>query len=131
MRCSLNSTCCQNKESDQITYSCCPYSKGVCCGSNGSVCCPNDYMCNEEQLSCELRNSRVIRSILTDIYDNQCGSSDISCSSDETCCSTYGITDEEFGCCPYPVAQCCSDGQHCCPEGSTCNLSNGGCMENS
>ncbi|CAF3737356.1 unnamed protein product [Rotaria socialis] len=34
--CSLNSTCCPNKNEQIISYSCCPYSNGTCCGSNGS-----------------------------------------------------------------------------------------------
>ena len=50
--------------------------KGVCCGNNGSVWCPNNYRCDENVLSCELEdekrmNDRVRRDV------NQCGDSDI------------------------------------------------------
>ena len=59
---------------------------------NGSVCCPNGYQCNEDQLSCELQDEiRLKRDV------NQCGDSDIYCSSNETCCQS----DQSFGCCPH------------------------------
>jgi len=127
-KCPSNNTCCLNKENNQISYSCCPYSKGVCCGSNGSVCCPNDYDCNEEQLSCSLRDSIILRKILSVTDYHQCGSSPVSCSYEQTCCSTYGTSSHEFACCPFLNGQCCSDGEHCCPSGMRCDNQAGGCV---
>lgn len=116
-RCLSNTTCCPNKQNNSVTYSCCPYTKvkffsfrfscfklskkkGVCCGGNGSVCCPNGYDCNEQQLSCQLRdeNSIILRNLLTISHENQCPSSNIVCSNEQTCCSTNGHTS---ACCPY------------------------------
>lgn len=75
--------------------------KGVCCGSNGSVCCPNDYDCDEQQLSCQLRDEKSIflRNLLTVEDFNQCQTSNILCSNEQTCCST---NTDSFACCPYP-----------------------------
>ncbi|CAF1261304.1 unnamed protein product [Adineta steineri] len=128
--CSPTTTCCPNKENDQVTYSCCPYSKGVCCGTNGSVCCPNGYSCDEKQLSCQLGNSRFARSLRAESDFSQCGSSQFGCSSAQTCCRTYGSPDGEYACCNFPDAQCCEDGQHCCPKGSRCDTQYGGCIQN-
>ena len=74
--------------------------KGVCCGNNGSVCCPSNYRCDENALSCELEdekrmNDRVRRDV------NQCGDSDITFPSDQTCCPTYETSDLSYGCCSY------------------------------
>ncbi|CAM4742468.1 unnamed protein product [Rotaria magnacalcarata] len=120
--CSPNSTCCPNKENDQITYSCCPYSKGVCCGSNGAVCCPNGYICDEQQLSCQLSNLILVREAPPNNDYNRCGTSEVACSYDQTCCRTYGSADGEYACCGFPDAQCCEDGRHCCPRGSRCDV---------
>ncbi|CAF3187788.1 unnamed protein product, partial [Rotaria sp. Silwood2] len=128
--CSSSSTCCQNKQNNQVTYSCCPYSKGVCCGSNGSVCCPNGYTCNEEQLSCQLSDSKFLREARMDIDNNQCGTSNVACSLDQQCCRTYGSSDVEFACCAFSDGQCCEDGQHCCPRGTKCDVQSGGCIQN-
>ncbi len=97
-KCFTNSTCCPNKDS---SYSCCPYSKGVCCGTNGSVCCPNDYDCNQDQLSCELRDSFVKRQILSEAEYYQCGSSNIFCFEEHKCCHTNGASKYPYSCCPY------------------------------
>ncbi len=76
--------------------------QGVCCGSNGSVCCPNNYDCNEQQLSCEYRDSISLRKLLSTTEYYQCESSDVLCSSEQTCCRTPSTYDTEFACCPYP-----------------------------
>lgn len=126
-KCFLNSTCCPNKHNNSLSYSCCPYSKGVCCGSNGSVCCPNGYDCDEQQLSCQLRDDRslILRNLLSVEDLNQCQTSNIVCSNDQTCCSTNTNT---FACCPYLNGQCCADGEHCCPNGTTCDSDIRGCL---
>ena len=64
------------------------------------MCCPNNYDCNEDQLSCEFRDSFRGRNLLLTTTDyNQCGSSSTYCSSDQTCCDTYGTSDQAFACC--------------------------------
>ncbi|CAF4904019.1 unnamed protein product [Rotaria sp. Silwood1] len=129
--CSPSSTCCPNKQNNQVTYSCCPYSKGVCCGSNGSVCCPNGYTCNQEQLSCQLSDTSILfRDVPSDTDYNRCGISDVACLDSQTCCRTYGSNDGGYACCAFADAQCCDDGKHCCPRGTRCDVQSGGCVQN-
>jgi len=132
IRCPLTSTCCPNKNSSSIEYSCCPYAKGVCCGSNGSLCCPNNYQCDEKQLSCQLKDENLrSRSMKFDENSFQCSNSDIFCSQDETCCQTYSTTEQNtFACCPFKNGQCCLDGEHCCPFNTHCDLFTGDCIDN-
>ncbi|CAF1332324.1 unnamed protein product [Adineta ricciae] len=130
-QCSSTTTCCPNKDKDPVSYSCCPYAKGVCCGRNGSICCPNNYQCDETQLSCQLQDSKSLlrnrRQI--DIDFHQCGLSDFGCSASQTCCRTYGSSDGDYACCNFPGAQCCEDGRHCCPKGTRCDTQYGGCIQ--
>lgn len=110
-------------------------SKGVCCGSNGSQCCPFKYICNDEHLTCQLNQTK----------ENRCGLSKLICQPNETCCSTSQINPDEFACCPftnvclfifinwiscwiYLKGICCEDGKHCCPQNSKCSLRSGGCI---
>ncbi|CAF1191494.1 unnamed protein product [Rotaria sordida] len=108
---SPSSTCCPNKQNNQVTYSCCPYSK--------------------QQLSCELSDSLIswLEAPLDTDY-NCCGTSDIACLDNQTCCRTYGSPDEEYACCAFPDPQCCQDGKHCCPRGTRCDVQSGECVEN-
>ena len=103
-QCPSTTTCCPNKDKDPVSYSCCPYAKGVCCGRNGSICCPNNYQCDETQLSCQLQDSKSLlrnrRQI--DIDFHQCGLSDFGCSESQTCCRTYGSSDGDYACCNFP-----------------------------
>ncbi|CAF1201630.1 unnamed protein product [Adineta ricciae] len=122
-KCSLNSTCCPNKDQNEITYSCCPYARGVCCGSNGSICCPFKYICDERQLTCQL-NSTISAEKHQDFI--QCGSSDIVCPSNQTCCKSH---DDQYACCAHHNGVCCDDGRHCCPTGTRCNQKSGGCIK--
>ena len=83
----------------------CPHSpvhvKGVCCGSNGSVCCPNNYNCDKVHLSCQLSQSNFLRSAPLTSDSRQCASSDVACSYDQTCCRTFGSSDGGFACCAF------------------------------
>lgn len=75
----------------------------MCCGSNGSVCCPNNYICDEKSLSCELNDKkRMLREAPWDSNLNECGTSDVACSFDQTCCRTFGSSDGEYACCASP-----------------------------
>ncbi|CAF4457213.1 unnamed protein product [Rotaria socialis] len=49
--CSLNSTCCPNKNEQIISYSCCPYSNAVCC-DDGQHCCPMGTFCDNKSCGC-------------------------------------------------------------------------------
>lgn len=78
--------------------------QGVCCGNNGSVCCPNKYVCDAAQLSCQLEGDdlRTRRTILLSSEDfYQCGMSDVACTRDQTCCPTYGTSDDQYACCAF------------------------------
>jgi hypothetical protein len=72
--------------------------KGVCCGSNGSSCCPYKYICDEDHLSCQLNGTILIEN---EIY-NYCGSSDVVCRSDQTCCKISQSNDDQYACCAFP-----------------------------
>ncbi|CAF4602157.1 unnamed protein product [Rotaria socialis] len=122
--CSLNSTCCPNKNEQIISYSCCPYSNGTCCGSNGSFCCPYKYICDEKQLTCQLNKTIHI----DNQFLNKCGSSNFVCQFNQTCCKTSQSTYDQYACCDFPHAVCCDDGQHCCPMGAFCDNKSCGCI---
>ncbi|CAF3466975.1 unnamed protein product [Rotaria socialis] len=122
--CSLNSACCPNKNEQIISYSCCPYSNGTCCGSNGSFCCPYKYICDEKQLTCQLNKTINIENQLL----NKCGSSNFVCQFNQTCCKTSQSTYDQYACCDFPHAVCCDDGQHCCPMGTFCDNKSYGCI---
>ncbi|CAF2034504.1 unnamed protein product [Rotaria magnacalcarata] len=122
--CSLNSTCCPNKNEQIISYSCCPYSNGTCCGSNGSFCCPYKYICDEKQLTCQLNKTIHI----DNQFLNKCGSSNFVCQFNQTCCKTSQSTYDQYACCDFPHAVCCDDGQHCCPMGTFCDNKSCGCI---
>lgn len=124
-KCSISSTCCPNKENSQTTYSCCPYAKGVCCGSNGSSCCPFKYICNEQQLSCQLNSTNPLKE---DRSIHQCGTSNLSCPFNQTCCQISQSNQDQYACCIHPHGVCCNDGRHCCPKDTKCDLKTGGCI---
>ena len=78
--------------------------EGVCCGSNGSLCCPNNYGCDEKQLSCQLQDesSRLKRNVRDDSVFVQCGISDVACSTSQTCCRTNASSATPYACCDFP-----------------------------
>jgi hypothetical protein len=73
--------------------------KGVCCGPNGSICCPFKYICDEKELTCQLNKTRSIQ----DENLNKCGSSNVACSSNQTCCKiSQSLNDDQYACCDFP-----------------------------
>ncbi|UJR18619.1 hypothetical protein I4U23_005527 [Adineta vaga] len=91
---------------------------------------PNNYKCDETQLSCQLNDLLILRSLREiDIDYHQCGFTDFGCSADQTCCQTYGSSDGEYACCTLADAQCSDDGRHCCPKSTRCDTQNGGCVQ--
>lgn len=123
-KCSINSTCCPN-EFDQ-SYSCCSYSQGVCCGPNGSLCCPQHYRCDRKTLSCQLSIDDQDKAE----EENRCDQSNEFCLSNELCCSTNSSKTNEktYFCCPFKQGICCQDGKHCCPSSSSCHLETNECF---
>jgi len=123
-KCSLSSTCCPNKNNDKAAYSCCPYARGVCCGPDGSSCCPYKYICDEEHLSCQLNETISSENEIL----NRCGSSNVICPFHQTCCKISQSNDDQYACCAFPHGVCCEDGRHCCPKDTKCDLKSGGCI---
>ncbi|CAF1553878.1 unnamed protein product, partial [Didymodactylos carnosus] len=131
-KCSLKSTCCPNTEKNQNgqSYGCCPYQKGVCCGSRGDVCCPFNYICNPKDQSCELNDTKTSNDYLLRIETthaekekeqqlnsssfptNVCPNLLVSCPDNYTCCET---SSNQYQCCAFTNGTCCGDGLHCCP----------------
>ncbi|CAF1308822.1 unnamed protein product [Adineta steineri] len=121
-KCSSTSTCCPNKDNNnKNSYSCCAYSNGVCCGSDGSICCPYKYICDENHLTCQLNQTISI--------ENKCGLTDLACPDNQTCCKISQSNSDQYACCTFPNGVCCDDGRHCCPQGTKCDNKSGGCIK--
>ncbi|CAF4431165.1 unnamed protein product, partial [Rotaria sp. Silwood2] len=82
--CSSSSTCCPNKQNNQITYSYYPYSKV--------------YVVVQmiHDLSISWRGAPL------DTNYNRCGTSDVACLNSQTCCRIYGSTVGEYARCAFP-----------------------------
>jgi len=140
-KCSSKSTCCPNTDENQnvLSYGCCPYQKGVCCGTRGNVCCPFNYICNPTDQSCQLNDIKATYNLLhTENHQEQnlrvsassinaCPGLLVSCPNNYTCCQTP--TPNQYQCCAFTNGTCCSDGLHCCPHGTLCDMNAGGCYQ--
>ncbi|CAF1075057.1 unnamed protein product, partial [Didymodactylos carnosus] len=139
-KCSSKSTCCPNTDENQnvLSYGCCPYQKGVCCGTRGNVCCPFNYICNPTDQSCQLNDIKPTYNFLhtgnpqernlrlSSPPINACPNLLVSCPTNYTCCQTPTY---QYQCCAFTNGTCCSDGLHCCPNGTLCDLNAGGCYQ--
>ena len=58
--CGSKETCCEMTDG---SYGCCPYKNAVCC-EDKSNCCPNGYICNLKQQSCDTSISGFLAYLL-------------------------------------------------------------------
>ena len=73
--------------------------EGVCCGSNGSKCCPYKYICDEEHLTCQLNQTKSFKD---EQQFNRCGSTNFICQLNETCCQRSSLNNNnEYACCAF------------------------------
>ncbi|XP_054931187.1 uncharacterized protein [Dermacentor andersoni] len=123
--CSSSAKCCLWY--DKLSWFCCPYANGTCCG-DGTFCCKAGFYCFVPTQSCipygerapavvghaanYRQEARARVQVKTTCPDQS------TCPDKMTCCQS---TNSTYVCCPFDKATCCKDGEHCCPEGYQCD----------